>query len=295
MTDTENEIIEKFLNHDLSEKEMQEFYERLRNDDDLGDKLTIEVVRSYNRVKLKEQLEEIDRNLHNAKIKRLNILRIAASVVIILGIGVFFWTILDKHHPKEIISKNTNPKENKSIEKASPAEQKKTKTPLKDNAANAIAVVPEITQKAIVTDELIKNFYAPYEEEQYRSLDDPMSKAIKYYELNNYDSAMFHFEKVLKTFHDAEKIDLALFYYANTYLAKGITLNDANSLTKAKKYFSQFIRDPEFAYRNPSYWYLSMVYLKENKPDSAVIVLHKLVKHKDFKYQQATKILELLK
>ena len=93
----DNEIIEKFLNNSLSKPEAEEFYAKLQGDPDLEDKLGFEVIRSYNKIKLKEKLQEIDKELQATKVRRLTFVKVAASIIILVTLGLFLRNYLGKY------------------------------------------------------------------------------------------------------------------------------------------------------------------------------------------------------
>lgn len=109
-------------------------------------------------------------------------------------------------------------------------------------------------------------------------------KAFGYYEQHEFRKAKKQFKELLNTDKDNH---MALFYLA-------ISCVELENFSQAEKYLNQLIKNPNHIFWEQSYWYLSLVYLKQEKDDKAKLTLQTITNEKLSYASEAEKILKQL-
>ncbi|SMD36962.1 hypothetical protein SAMN04488029_3165 [Reichenbachiella faecimaris] len=136
-------------------------------------------------------------------------------------------------------------------------------------------------------EELFLAYYEPYENFEYTSTRDENSesagnkeKAFIQYDATNYDRASLYFSQYLE---ESPTDSSALFF-------KAICEMELGYIEKAKENFKQLENQNILYYSEASLWYLSLIDLRQNKPDLAIKRLGRLKTSKDY----AERVSELL-
>jgi tetratricopeptide (TPR) repeat protein len=134
--------------------------------------------------------------------------------------------------------------------------------------------------------EIFSKYYYPYKSEiSVRSSESSLNNfdlALEKYKNCNYNKAVEYFNKI-------QIQDTTVFFY------KGLAYLGNGDLIEALKILSPLAANPGNRYYNQSKWYVSLIWLKLNKPEIAIKHLEWLVKNDSFYGKNAAIILKNLK
>ena len=143
-----------------------------------------------------------------------------------------------------------------------------------------------ISDNATKNNKIFSKYYYPYKSEiSMRSTESSLNNfdlALEKYKNCNYNKAVEYFNKI-------QIQDTTVFFY------KGLAYLGNGDLIEALKILSPLAANPGNRYYNQSKWYVSLIWLKLNKPEIAIKHLEWLVKNDSFYGKNAAIILKNLK
>ncbi|MFP4025797.1 MAG: hypothetical protein ACLFVR_14835 [Thiohalospira sp.] len=107
-------------------------------------------------------------------------------------------------------------------------------------------------------------------------------QAFEYYDAQNYRKAVKQFKELL-SFDTTNH--LAIFYIAMAHI-------ELEKYSDAEHYLTQLVNNPNQIFWEQSYWYLSLVYLKQNKITDAQKMLEFIIQENLNKASEANEVLE---
>lgn len=149
-----------------------------------------------------------------------------------------------------------------------------------------VAVASFFLSQPPSTGDLFQKHFEPYPNilAMKSDLKNDLSKALLYYELKDWDSAILLFQNVLI---NDQTNSSAMFYLGNTYLAKGNSDQAIYWLGKASANDSKF--------NDQVNWYLALAYLAEGDRSNARNYLNNLTDSKSFYQKRAKKLLKQIR
>jgi hypothetical protein len=143
--------------------------------------------------------------------------------------------------------------------------------------------------KPVTLKELYAQYYKPYNTDVYTRSDNSDSSllnlALQKYQQKEYSNALELFSKLQSV--DSNKIVISFY--------NGISYLETDKYEKAISLLKLASSDSSNALYNQAQWYLTMAYLKSEKPKEVILILEKQIKEKSFYSEKASEILEELK
>ena len=278
------EHIEKYLSGKLTPEERKRFEEALEQDNLLQEQVAERVIEYAGRLDLKKQLQEIDQTIAFPSKPNYVLLKVAASVVLLIGIA--FYVFQRNNQPIEVISQYP-PKDsiNKEADTVNRIREHMPEDPARQEDPVQIAM-NEVKSGT----ELYANYFETYPTPHYRGGETLVIQAFEAYNAKQFNEAIHLFDQSLDQLEQAEDIDQVLFYTALSQL----NLNDSITFNKAEKNLNALYMDTISAYRSQARWYLALLAVNKGEKESVIRLLNETVQTKEFNAARAEELLKEL-
>ncbi len=299
--------IQQFLDNQLEGEELDAFYEELKENEQLLEALSVEVVKIHGRLELKKKLSEIEKKVQQEKTNHFPAWFKIAAVFFVLIASLFFikniflgdhdvntkFTFLDTLETKDKTVVDTKEAEKEQFKKEDTSENIIKEKPGCSTKNNTQQYTAE-NEKTLSASQLAANYFEPYPKPQYRGNVEDLDDVFLLYEAKKYDTVISLFNQKLKTLNDEETINMVLFYRGVCLFNKALEGDDERLLESAKKSFAANYTDAESMYREESGWYLALVYLSLENKAKATEILKKIVYDQAYNHKEANLLLEKL-
>lgn len=277
----EHKLIHAFCLGKLSLTERQAFEKRLANDAALAESVAlhraiIAGIKADGEQQLKEKFNELDKIIPSPNSVQYTIRRfwpIAATVLILLGIALFFVFNTSKQEQALITNKNTK---DSIVSKQQPEMPQVKENQIAQKINDSLKRKLPNQSERLFADNLYSNYFKPApnlipkSRSDVPEIQDSLSKAMEFYDNKKYGNALVILSQ-LSTNTGNESFEDALFY-------AGICCMAQKQYENAESYFKLLQSADVAIYKEKTAWYLSLIFIKTDRIPKAKELLLQLSK-----------------